>query len=146
MATTATERIQKTPNVCGGAARIGDHRIPVWQIILARKMGQSDAALLDSYPILTADDLAACWDYYRKAPLEIERDIWFNDTAANEAPDGSVPAWVVVAGLLLGLSDQEVCESFLPPLTPAEVEAAWEAYRADSGAIDRAIARHRQFM
>src|SRR5207245_2724666 len=57
--TTTSTRIQKTPGVCGGDARIGDTRIPVWLLVLARKQGQSDAHLLDGYPSLTAADLDA---------------------------------------------------------------------------------------
>ncbi|MFO0811035.1 MAG: DUF433 domain-containing protein [Gemmataceae bacterium] len=142
---TATDRIRKTPNVCGGSARIGDHRITVWHMVLDKKMGLSDASILSQYPALTQDDLDACWDFYRRHPVEIEQDIWFNDTAANQAADGTVPPWVVVAGCLLGIAREDVCDSFDPPLTPADVDAAWAAYRADPAAIERQIARHRQY-
>ena len=140
MSEPAGPRIQKTPGVCGGNARIEDHRIPVWLIVLHKKMGQSDAAILRSYPTLTADDLAACWDYYRDEPLEIERLIWLNDTAANVPPGSPVPAAVIVAGRLLGLDDAVVREAFDPPLTPTELDAAWTAYGADTPGVDRAVA------
>jgi uncharacterized protein (DUF433 family) len=145
MAATEIDRIQKTPNVCGGSARIGNHRITVWQMVLDRKMGLSDAAILDNYPTLTQDDLDACWDYFRRHPIEIEQDIWSNDTAANETEDGKVPPWVIVAGILLGIPDEEIRDSFPTPLTPADLAAAWAAYRADPVGIDREIASHRQF-
>src|SRR5262245_26311468 len=142
--TSTAPAIQKTPNVCGGAACIGRHRITVWQMILARRMGQSDAAILDNYPTLTQDDLDACWDYYRRHPIEIEQDIWYNDTAANESADGTVPPWVLVAGLLLGIPDEEIRDAFLTPLPQAALESAWTAYRADPVAIDAQIARNRR--
>ena len=46
MATTATDpliadRIRKTPGVCGGDARIADHRIPVWLLVVQKKTGRS---------------------------------------------------------------------------------------------------------
>ena len=112
--TTLNSRIRKTPGVCGGDARIGDTRIPVWLLVLARKQGQADTDLLDAYPSLTATDLDAAWDYYREQPVEIEQAIWFNDTAAN-VPDGQVPpAWVIVAGRMLGLTQAEIWSAFEP--------------------------------
>ncbi len=112
--TTVNAHVQKTPGVLGGDARIGQTRIPVWLLVLARKRGQTDAQLLDAYPPLTAADLDAAWDYYREHPVEIEQAIWFNDTAA-DVPDGQAPpAWVIVAGRLLGLTDAEIQSAFEP--------------------------------
>jgi uncharacterized protein (DUF433 family) len=110
--TTTNTRIQKTAGVCGGDARVGNTRIPVWLLVLARKQGQTDAQLLDAYPALAAADLDAAWDYYREQPVEIEQAIWFNDTAA-DVPDGQVPpAWLVVSGRRLGLTEAEVQSAF----------------------------------
>jgi uncharacterized protein (DUF433 family) len=124
MSTTPTARIQKTPGVCGGDARIGNTRIQVWLLVLARKQGQTDDELLAAYPSLIAADLDASWEYYREQPVEIEQAIWFNDTAA-DVPDGQVPpAWVIVSGRLLGLSDAEIQSAFEPTLTPNDLAAA----------------------
>jgi uncharacterized protein (DUF433 family) len=142
MATTS-DAIQKTSGVCGGAARVGNRRITVWQLVNARKLGVTEASLLDEYPVLTQADLDACWSYYREHPVEIEREIWFNDTSAN-VPDGSPPpSWVLVAGLLLGLPESEIREAFDPPLTEADLTAAWDAYRANPGLMGREIAQCR---
>jgi uncharacterized protein (DUF433 family) len=103
-----SRHIQKTPGVCGGAACIGDHRMPVWLLVLKKKMGQSDADILSGYPALTPDDLAAGWAYYWQEPLGIERLIWLNDTAGNVPPGVPVPAGVITAGKRLGLSDADV--------------------------------------
>jgi uncharacterized protein (DUF433 family) len=129
--------------VLGGDARVGNTRLPVWLLVLARKRGQTDAQLLDAYPTLTAADLDAAWDYYREHPVEIEQAIWFNDTAA-DVPDGQVPpAWVVVSGRLLGLTDAEIQSAFEPALTPTDLAAAWDTFRADPVGVSREMARHR---
>jgi uncharacterized protein (DUF433 family) len=143
MSAVETPAIQKRPGVCGGDACIRNTRIPVWLIINARRLGGTDAGLLDDYPGVTQPDLDACWEYYRDHPVEIEQGIWFNDTAAN-IPDGAPPpAWGLVSGRLLGLTDDEIRESFEPPLTVADLAAAWAAYRADPAQVGRDIATHR---
>jgi uncharacterized protein (DUF433 family) len=143
MAAVETPAIQKTPGVCGGDACIRRTRIPVWLIVNARRLGETDAELLDDYPGLTQADLDACWDYYGEHPIEIEQGIWFNDTAAN-VPDGTPPpVWVLVSGRLLGLTDSEIRESFEPPLAAADLDMAWAAYRADPARVGRDIAMYR---
>jgi len=96
-----------------------------------RKLGMTDADVLNSYPTLAPADLDAAWEYFRANPLEIERAIWLNDTAAN-VPDGvRPPAWMIVSGRMLGLSDDEIRTAFAPPLSPADLDAAWAEYRSD---------------
>ena len=118
-------------------------RIPVWLLVNARKLGISEAQLLADYPGLTRDDLDAAWDYYREFPVEVEQAIWLNDTAANVPPGRSVPSWILVAARLLGLSDQQIREAFDPPLAESDLNAAWEAYRADPAQMSHDIAGHR---
>jgi uncharacterized protein (DUF433 family) len=74
--------IESTPGVMGGAARITRTRIPVWLLEQARRMGTSEAELLQDYPTLTASDLANAWSYIRSHREEIEKAI-----AANESDD-----------------------------------------------------------
>ena len=124
MLTVAGVRIQKTENVCGGDVRIANTRVPVWLLVLSRKQGSSDSHLLVDYPTLTASDLDAAWEYYREHPLEIEQAIWFNDTAANVPAGEQPPAWVIVSGGLLGLSEQDIGEAFDPPLAPHDLVEA----------------------
>jgi uncharacterized protein (DUF433 family) len=143
MTTMAGARIDKTESVCGGDARIANTRIPVWLLVLSRKRGSSDADLFADYPTLTADDLNAAWDFYRKHPLETEQGIWFNDTAANVPPGEPPPAWVIVSGGQLGLSDEEIGSAFDPPLTQGDLVAAWDNFRADPAGMTREITRHR---
>lgn len=74
--------IEKTPNVMGGAACVGQTRIPVWMLEQARRQGVREADLLLNYPILTTQDLSSAWDYVDANLPEIEKDI-----AENEAED-----------------------------------------------------------
>jgi uncharacterized protein (DUF433 family) len=97
-------------------------------MILYKKMGLTDVRLLASYPTLTADDLAACWDYYRREPVEIERELWYNHVAGNVPPGTPVSAGAIIAGKFLGLSDEEVAGAFDEPLAPGAIAAVWEEY------------------
>jgi uncharacterized protein (DUF433 family) len=75
----ATDRISKTPGVCGGDAFIRGTRIPIWVLVGYRRLGQSDAELLRAYPSLTAADLAAAWEYATANADEIDRSIRENE-------------------------------------------------------------------
>lgn len=57
--------VEKSPNICGGAACIAQTRIPVWVLEQSRRLGMSDADLLGDYPTLRAEDLVNAWDYAR---------------------------------------------------------------------------------
>lgn len=74
-----TDRITKTPGVCGGDACIRGHRIPVWLLVGYHRLGKSDADLLGDYPTLTAADLQAAWEYAAANPEEIDDDIRTNE-------------------------------------------------------------------
>ncbi len=73
--------IESVPDVSGGEPCIVRTRIPVWVLVQGRKLGASDAALLQAYPSLRAEDLANAWAYYRAFHDEIERQITENETA-----------------------------------------------------------------
>jgi uncharacterized protein (DUF433 family) len=55
----ADQRISKTPGIQGGAACIKETRIPVWVLVNYKRLGETEAELLEDYPSLTTDDLAA---------------------------------------------------------------------------------------
>ena len=44
--------IEKTPGVCGGDACIAGTRIPVWSLVIDRRLGMSDAKILEAFPLL----------------------------------------------------------------------------------------------
>jgi uncharacterized protein (DUF433 family) len=76
--------IIKTPGVCGGDACIGDTRIPVWSLVCDRRLGMSDARILESFPDLTASDLVNAWAYAKTHQEEIEQAIVENDRAMSD--------------------------------------------------------------
>jgi uncharacterized protein (DUF433 family) len=67
--------IRKTPGVCGGAACVRDTRIMVWLLVDLQRQGASQQEILEGYPSLTADDLAAAWEYDRLHAEEINQEI-----------------------------------------------------------------------
>ena len=133
------DRITKTSGVCGGDACIRGHRIPVWSLVEARRLGANDARLLQSYPGLTPSDLDAAWAYHRANPLEIERNIWENQAVMEEAA-GDRRLALIVRGWQLGLSDTQIREAFAPPLTDAELSKARGEYRGRKAALHAALA------
>jgi uncharacterized protein (DUF433 family) len=74
--------IQKTPGVCGGDACIRKTRIPVWSLVVARRLGASDAELLHYFVTpLTPADVDAAAAYYEKNREEIDEQIRLNEEA-----------------------------------------------------------------
>jgi uncharacterized protein (DUF433 family) len=71
--------IEHTPGVCGWEPCIVRTRIPVWVLVQARRLGNSDRDLLDAYPILRAEDLANAWAYARSHVPEIDQQIRENE-------------------------------------------------------------------
>ena len=72
-------RIVKTPDVVGGDARIRDTRLAVWGLLESRRQGSTDDRILQMYPQLTREDLAAAWAYYAENVLDVERALWENE-------------------------------------------------------------------
>jgi uncharacterized protein (DUF433 family) len=73
--------IASTPGVCSGERCIVRTRIPVWVLEQARRLGTSEAELLQCYPTLRAEDLANAWAYVRSHWEEIDGQIQENETA-----------------------------------------------------------------
>ena len=76
--------INKTPGVVGGDACIGNTRIPVWSLVEDRRLGASDARILESFPQLSAADLVNAWAYAEAHPEEIKQAIQENEAAMHE--------------------------------------------------------------
>lgn len=79
---TVTDRITKTPSVCGGDACIRGTRITIWGLVQRRRLGLSDAALSESIQGgLSLADVEAAWEYAAAHPNEIEEAIRRNTEA-----------------------------------------------------------------
>lgn len=74
-----TDRIVKTPGVCGGNACIRGTRIPIWTLVNYRRLRGGDADLLCAYPSLNAADLQAAWEYAAANADEINRAVQKNE-------------------------------------------------------------------
>jgi uncharacterized protein (DUF433 family) len=73
--------IEKTPGVVGGDACIVRTRIPVWALENYRRLGWSEAEILENYPTLRAADLVNSWAYVDAHRDEIEQAIRENEEA-----------------------------------------------------------------
>jgi uncharacterized protein (DUF433 family) len=73
--------INKTPGVMGGDACIRETRIPVWLLENYRRLGWSEAQILDNYPTLQAADLVNAWAYIEAHQAEIDRAIQEHEEA-----------------------------------------------------------------
>jgi uncharacterized protein (DUF433 family) len=72
--------ISKKPDRCGGDACVRDTRITVWGLAVYRRLGMSDAAILNAVQGLTPADLEAAWEYATANPAEIDRAISENES------------------------------------------------------------------
>lgn len=73
--------IESRPGVVGGDPCIVRTRIPVRVLEQARRLGASEADLLQAYPSLRAEDLVNAWAYARAHRDEINQQIRENETA-----------------------------------------------------------------
>jgi uncharacterized protein (DUF433 family) len=73
--------IWSTPGVVGGDPCIRRTRIPVWGLEEYRRLGVSEADLLENYPSLTLEDLGNAWAYVRAHRDEIDRQIAEQESA-----------------------------------------------------------------
>lgn len=75
------EGIEVHPDVSGGDACIAGTRVPVWSLVQYRRLGATDAELLQWYPTLTRENLDNAWAYYEAHREEVERQIEENEAA-----------------------------------------------------------------
>ena len=73
--------VESSPDVAGGEACLVRTRIPVWVLVQARRLGSSEAEILQAYPSLRAEDLINAWAYYDAHKVEIEAQIAENEAA-----------------------------------------------------------------
>ena len=76
MAKVTTERITKTPGVCGGRTCIAGHRVRVMDIVIWHEvMGRSADEIVSQFPTLTLGDVHAALAYYYDHTGEIQAEI-----------------------------------------------------------------------
>ena len=73
--------IERTPGVAGGSACIVRTRIPVWTLENYRRLGWSEARILENFPSLRAADLVNTWAYAFDHKAEIDQTIAENESA-----------------------------------------------------------------
>lgn len=71
--------VSKNPDRCGGDACLRDTRITVWGLVAYRRLGMSDAWIMQAVQGLTPADLEAAWDYAAAHPEEIDEAIRANE-------------------------------------------------------------------
>ncbi|HUB25729.1 MAG TPA: DUF433 domain-containing protein [Tepidisphaeraceae bacterium] len=71
----SARRINKTPGVSGGAARVGNTRLPVWTLVQLKKLNRTEEELMNDFPSLSPGDLDLVWAYYRDHTAEIDAAI-----------------------------------------------------------------------
>jgi uncharacterized protein (DUF433 family) len=76
---TVTSWISKNASRCGGDACIRDTRITVWGLEVHRRLGRTNAEILQAVSGLTATDLDAAWEYIAANRQEIEQAIQENE-------------------------------------------------------------------
>jgi len=73
--------IESNPGICGDEPCIVRTRIPVWVLVQAKRLGKTEADLLQAYPTLRAEDLTNAWAYARSHGKEIQQQIHENESA-----------------------------------------------------------------
>ncbi|WP_437716251.1 DUF433 domain-containing protein [Sorangium sp. So ce448] len=73
--------IERSPGVLGGDACIAGTRIPVWLLESYRRLGWSEARILENFPTLRAIDLVTAWAYRDSHGDEIEQAIREHDAS-----------------------------------------------------------------
>ena len=73
--------IEKRPGICGGDACVIRTWISAWTLERYRRLGWTEAQILDNFPTLRAADLVNTWAYVDAHGEEIEAAIRENDEA-----------------------------------------------------------------
>ena len=85
MATTAADRIAKTPGVCGGRACIAGHRVRVLDIVAwSEHQGMTPDEIVSNLPSLTLADVHAALAYYFDHLEEIQEEMRAEKALAEE--------------------------------------------------------------
>ena len=77
----ASAGVERRHGICGEGACVVRTRIPVWTLEIYRRLGWTEAQILDNFPALRAADLVNVWAYVDAHAEEIEAAIRENDEA-----------------------------------------------------------------
>ena len=76
MDTSTTNRIVSTPGVCGGRARIANHRVRVLDIVIFYEhQGMTPDEIVSHFPSITLSDVHAALSYYFDHIHEIREEM-----------------------------------------------------------------------
>jgi uncharacterized protein (DUF433 family) len=85
MATTAADRIARTPGVCGGRARIAGHRVRALDIVAwSERQGMTPDEIVSNLPSLTLADVHAALACYFDHLEEIQEEMRAEKALADE--------------------------------------------------------------
>lgn len=73
--------VERVAGVAGGDACVVRTRIPIWALENYRRLGLSEARILENYPTLRAADLVNAWAYVDAHRSEIDTAIQENEAA-----------------------------------------------------------------
>lgn len=76
---TPVHGVESRKGVQGGSPCVAGTRIPVWVLEDYRRLGKSDAELLEMYPSLRAENLAAAWEFVRLNTNLVDEQIRENE-------------------------------------------------------------------
>jgi uncharacterized protein (DUF433 family) len=86
MATTAADRISKTPGVCGGRACVTGHRVRVLDIVVfSEHQGMTPDQIVSNLPSISLADVHAALAYYFDHIEEIQEEMRTERAVADEA-------------------------------------------------------------
>src|SRR5712664_1646766 len=85
MSTVITDRITRTPGICGGKACVAGHRIRVMDIVIRHEdLGMSPDEIIAVYPGLNLSDVHSALAYYFDNVEEIRNDIRRDEEVARQ--------------------------------------------------------------
>ena len=91
MSTSVTERITKTPGVCGGRTCIAGHRVRVLDVAIWHELrAWSPDEIVSQVPSLTLSDVHAALSYYYDHREEIQEEIRAERAQSEEFRRGNI--------------------------------------------------------
>jgi uncharacterized protein (DUF433 family) len=80
---TSARRIVRNPRILSGEPTLEGTRVPVRSIVVARRYLESIDEIIDAYPMLDQESVAAALTFYQGHQDEIDRHIAENEDPAS---------------------------------------------------------------